>query len=474
MWHVTRFAAKKQKETVGVVFVSVFLRCGRSIAGFSTVLLFVAALGSEAKSQTLLRGPGAAALDPLFEEVLEQPNNVEVNLAFARRAIELEDFEAAVSAMERMLIGRAGLPLIRLELGMLYLRLEAPELAEAYFLQVLESNEIDDDARQRAEVLLAETRDANARGSFAFTVSLGAKHQSNAVARPVIADLEDQITLEQDFNNGVPRTQLENADAPDSDVGTNASIGISYSRELDGLTERRFNASLNHYGSFQQGEGLDVLDVSVTSLRMGFVLPVARQGKAPMSFDPFISANSVNTDAVNGFSSTIMAGLSFNTKLRRNRPFAVAIEAGSKTHKQDDVADKKDATLINGSLTFGHAHRNGDYTSLLVRGSRVEAETDFESSGGGMINLSHSFRLFGRGLSASVGVSQTVRDEVSATALLPYRRRDTDVTASLATSWRIFGFSASLSANYIDRDSNIPQEIYDDLAATLNFSRSFQ
>ena len=70
-------------------------------------------------------------------------------MAFARRAIELEDFEAAVSAMERMLIGRAGLPLIRLELGMLYLRLEAPELAEAYFLQVLESNEIDDDARQR-------------------------------------------------------------------------------------------------------------------------------------------------------------------------------------------------------------------------------------------------------------------------------------------------------------------------------------
>ena len=450
------------------------MRSGRLVACLSTVVFLGVSVGTQAHAQTLLRGPGAAALDPLFEKVLEKPNNVELNLAFARRAIELEDFEAAVSAMERMLIGRAGLPLIRLELGMLYLRLEAPELAEAYFLQVLESNEIDDEARNRAQLLLAETREANARGSFAFTISLGAKHQSNAVARPVIEDLEDQITLEQDFNNGVPRTQLESADAPDSDIGTNASIGVSYSRELDGLTERRFNASLNHYGSFQQGDGLDVLDVSVTSLRMGFILPVARRGKAPVSFDPYISANSVNTATVNGFSSTIMAGLSFNTKLRRNRPFAVAIEAGSKTHKQEDVADKKDATLVNGSFTFGHAHQGGNYTSLLLRGSRIEAETDFESSDGGMINLSHSFRLFGRGLSASIGVTQTVRDGVSATALLPYRRRDTDMTASLSTSWRLFGFSASLSANYIDRDSNIPQEIYDDLAATLNFSRSFQ
>ena len=57
-----------------------------------------------------------------------------------------------------------------------------------------------------------------------------------------------------------------------------------------------------------------------------------------------------------------------------------------------------------------------------------------------MINLSHSFRLFGRGLSASVGVSQTVRDGIRRRPVLPYRRRDTDVTASLSTSWVFFGF----------------------------------
>ena len=78
-------------------------------------------------AQTLVRGPGSAALDLMFREVLAAPNDIELNLAFARKAIELEDFEAAVATLERLLIGRADLPLIRLELGMLYLRLEAPE-----------------------------------------------------------------------------------------------------------------------------------------------------------------------------------------------------------------------------------------------------------------------------------------------------------------------------------------------------------
>lgn len=77
-------------------------------------------------AQTLLCGPAATALDPMFHDVLQAPNDIELNLGFARKAIELEDFEAAVATMERLLMGRIDLPLIRLELGMLYLRLEAP------------------------------------------------------------------------------------------------------------------------------------------------------------------------------------------------------------------------------------------------------------------------------------------------------------------------------------------------------------
>jgi tetratricopeptide (TPR) repeat protein len=262
----------------------------------STVVLRRAVLGLyciifsslPANAQTLLRGPGAAALDPLFRQVLQKPNEVELNLAFARRAIELEDFEAAVATLERLLIGRSGLPLLRLELGMLYLRLEAPELAEAYLLQVLEAKDIDATARQRAEILLSETRKANAKGSFAMSVSLGTKHASNAVARPRLSNLIAYNDLQQEADPTIADLELDSAqtDKPDSDTASTGSISVSYSRELDGLTERRFNASLNQYSSRQNDSDLSTLDIDVTSLRMGLTLPLARSGKSPLTLSP--------------------------------------------------------------------------------------------------------------------------------------------------------------------------------------------
>lgn len=447
----------------------------RKLPEAASFLLIFFLISPSAQAQTLLRGPGSAALDPMFQDVLKKPSDVELNLAFARRAIELEDFEAGVATLERLLIGRSGLPLIRLELGMLYLRLEAPELAEAYFLQVLETPDLDDEARQRAEILLAETRAANARGSFGLSASLGIKHQSNAVARAVLEDVQEQIDLEKLFND-IPQTSVE---TPDSDVGVNASLGVSYSRELDGLTERRFTASLNHYGSFQQGEdsagrGLDRLDVSVTSLRLGWNLPAQGADGTAYSIDPFFTANMVNTDTINNYSSTYTAGLIYSTQLGPRTPVSYGFDVGSKVHGQDNVADEKDAALANISMTLGRAHISGNYTSLALRASRVDAEVDYESSNGGSVTLTHSFQLLGLGLNASLGYSETTRDDIIDPEVLPIRRRDMDASASLSTGFQIFGITTSLSASYIDRDSTLPNEKYDDLAGSLTFSRSFQ
>lgn len=446
------------------------------IAAFLSFCIFI--IAPHAQAQTLLRGPGSAALDLMFQEVLKKPADVEVNLAFARRAIELEDFEAAVATMERLLIGRTGLPLIRLELGMLYLRLDAPELAEAYFLQVLDSEEIDDEARQRAQILLEETRAANARGSFGMSVSFGIKHQSNAVARPVFEDFEEQLDLEREFNGGQVFTPNS---TPDSDLGTNASLGISYSRELDGLTDRRFNASLNHYGSFQLGketedgtQGLDRLDVSVTSLRLGWSLPYQAEGGGNGNLSPFFSANNVNTDSEANFSNTVTLGLSHSLQLGARTSFSYSLDIGSKMHGQDSVADQKDATLSNLSVNFGRTHTNGNYTSLALRGGRIEAETDYESVTSGGLTLSHSFSVFGLGLNLAVGWTQSTRDDLAEEAPLPIRRRDDDYSASLSTGFQFLGITAGLAVNYIDRDSTLPAEKYDDLAGSLTFSRSFQ
>lgn len=436
-------------------------------------------LSSAAQAQTLLRGPGAAALDPMFRDVLQKPGEVDLNLAFARRAIELEDFEAAVATLERLLIGRSGLPLIRLELGMLYLRLEAPELAEAYFLQVLDDKTIAADVRARAEILLVSTREANARGSFAMSLSLGMKHQSNAVTKPELDDVIAQNTLRREIRPSWPNlSELDYPGlTPDSDVSQNGSLSISYSRELDGLTDRRFNASLNHYGSLQGSEGLKALDISVTSLRLGFDLPLSRGGRTPLSLNPYFSASVLNTDAVDNYAVTMAGGMSVNGYLGQRNPLALAFEYGEKTHEEARDADK-DGARYNVSLSLGHIHSSGGYSSVSLKLDRAEADNDYEAATGGALNLSHSTSLWGFRLGGSLGYRENERDGVQSGGFAPIPqdiiRHDKDATAGLSLGRSIFGVGIDLSLNYTHRESNFPEAQYEDLTGSLNFSRSFQ
>ena len=447
------------------------------IIGLTIVSSLVLSTGGEA--QTLLRGPGAAALDPLFRDVLEKPSEVDLNLAFARRAIELEDFEAAVATLERLLIGRSGLPLIRLELGMLYLRLEAPELAEAYFLQVLDDDSISKKVRQRAEVLLASTRKANARGSFAMSVSLGMKHQSNAVTKPELEDVLAQNSLRQSISPRWP--DLREIDypnlTPDSDINQNGSLSISYSRELDGLTERRFNASLNHYASMQDSETLQALDISVTSLRLGFDLPLSRSSsRTPLSINPYLSANVLNTDAVDAYAVTVAGGMSVNGYLRRRNPLALAFEYGEKTHEETRDTDK-DGARYNVSVSLGHIHSSGGYSSLSVKYDRAEADNEYEASTGTALTLSHSTSLWGFRLGGNLGYRENERDGVQSGAAPvdpDIIRLDKDASAGLSFGRTVFGINIDLSVNYTHRESNIPEAQYEDITGSLNFSRSFQ
>tara|TARA_B110000971_G_scaffold218036_1_gene256059 strand:+ start:1937 stop:3340 length:1404 start_codon:yes stop_codon:yes gene_type:complete len=455
------------------VFISVD---GRRVLAGVIIIANLSLIAGPANAQTLLRGPGAAALDPMFRKVLQNPSEVDLNLAFARRAIELEDFEAAVATLERLLIGRSGLPLIRLELGMLYLRLKAPELAEAYLLQVLEATGVDPKARERAEILLEQTRKANAKGSFAMSLSLGTKHASNAVTRPTLANLIAYNDLQQEANPAIPDLELDTAetDKPDSGAATTGSISVSYSRELDGLTERRFNASLNQYTSQQNDKELASLDIEVTSLRMGVTLPLARNGKPPLTLSPYISANSLNTSTVDAYAVTGAVGMSVNGYAGARNPIAVSFELADKTHELA-IDAPKDGGRYNIGVTLGHIHSHGGYTSLAFKIDETDAGTDYESSTGAVLNASYSQTWRGTRFGAGLGYKENKEGGIRpANPVIEKIRRDKDLTASLSLQRSFFGISADFAVNYIDRDSNIPKSRYDDLTGSLTFSRSFQ
>ena len=76
----------------------------------------------------------------IFDELLDDPTNMDNLFQYANLSILLGDLEAAVGVFEQMLIYDDELPRIRLELGVLYYRLGAFTTAKVYLESVKRYN----------------------------------------------------------------------------------------------------------------------------------------------------------------------------------------------------------------------------------------------------------------------------------------------------------------------------------------------
>jgi tetratricopeptide (TPR) repeat protein len=91
-----------------------------------------------------------------FQEMLKDPGNLEVVMAYAQAATKAGDYEGAVSAYEGMLIADSNLPRVRLELGILYYRLKSYDTSRTYLESALASPALPADVRKPTELLLAK------------------------------------------------------------------------------------------------------------------------------------------------------------------------------------------------------------------------------------------------------------------------------------------------------------------------------
>ncbi len=74
-----------------------------------------------------------AQKEALFQRSLRDPANLDTVFAYADVSAKLGDNEAAVSALERMLLFNPNLPRVQLELGALYFRMGSYDSARTYF-----------------------------------------------------------------------------------------------------------------------------------------------------------------------------------------------------------------------------------------------------------------------------------------------------------------------------------------------------
>ena len=107
-----------------------------------------------------------AQYEKAFEEVFKDPGNLDKSFRFAELAIKIGNYEAAISALERMLLVNPNLPRVRLELGVLYFRLGSFRTARSYLQRVKRAPDVPAEVAARVDHFLAEVERRLKRHAF--------------------------------------------------------------------------------------------------------------------------------------------------------------------------------------------------------------------------------------------------------------------------------------------------------------------
>ena len=141
-----------------------------------------------------------AQKEALFQQMLRNPANLDVTFSYADVSARLGDYEAAVSALERMLLFNPNLPRVQLELGALYFRMGSFDLARDYFERAA-ANKPPPEVRARIEEYLAQIEKAQSRHHLSGYVFLGGQYQTdaNVAGSPFILSPIGPVLLNNQF-----------------------------------------------------------------------------------------------------------------------------------------------------------------------------------------------------------------------------------------------------------------------------------
>lgn len=116
----------------------------------------------------------------LLQEMLARPNDLDLAFEYANLSSQAGDYEGAISTMERMLIYAPNTPRIQFELGMLYYRLGAYDVARSYFEQVLVNPSVPNDVAEQVRLYLQQLALAADPPPFSATIFSAIRWESNA------------------------------------------------------------------------------------------------------------------------------------------------------------------------------------------------------------------------------------------------------------------------------------------------------
>ncbi len=312
---------------------------------FFVILILIATPSAPAHAQRMDADDAALAeaYDKAFQELFEDPSDLDKSFRFAELAVRRGNFEGAISALERMLLLNPDLPRVRLELGVLYYRLGSFQLARSYLTRVQTAENVPDEVLSRVAVFLAQIESNLKRNKFSGSIFVGVRRQTNANAGPstssvlasgLLATLGDQFTQKVDSNG----------------FGT---INVRHTFDLLNQRGDVWESGATVFASEQRRQ--KQLDLVFLEVNTGPRLTIFNDAFDGASIRPFVTANAVylqDSHYMDGYGAGLNTVLPINERAR----FTLKLDGKRKIfHNDSDHPTATGQTGWEGNLSLGTA-----------------------------------------------------------------------------------------------------------------------
>ncbi len=307
-------------------------------------------------------------------EVLRDPDNLALNVAYARTQLARGDLKGASATLERILLLAPEQPQVRLLHGLVLYRLREYGGAERELAAAL-AGKLPPEQRRQAEQALEAIAEAQRRTRFTLTLAGGLRYDDNRTQEPL----------------GGTRLFLDFPVQADPERGDSAIVTLARARvahELGSQAGHVFFAEASYYGADQLHE--NDLDLEVVGAEAGLSL----------YFGPFTLTPSVGADLVRLADQNYVSALGAEVRLAWQalpdlEPF---VEAALDDENFDDVRaapSGEDRTGLRKRLSAGLRWQALPRVSFELSGSRTtkEARRDYEGYHAHALRLSPTLVL---------------------------------------------------------------------------------
>ena len=396
-----------------------------------------------------------AAYEAAFQETLRKPGDPGVLLRYADLAVQVGDLEAAISALERLLLIDGDQPKVKLELGVLYFRLGSYEAARTYLESARQSGRATAETRERADEYLREVDSKVSRSQFSGDVMVGLGYSTNANSGPgaaagafgATAVTNPNISQRPDFNVIGAATLRHRYDLHRQDNGALES-------ELQFYTSRQFQVAEANvvYLDFTTGP-------RTSPFETGFF--------EDLTWRPFLTARYVNVQDATSYWAW-GAGLEFGAPLGpqiastlsmfgRRREFVNSVNAPTNNQSSGDegVVSLEFRVELTSYMTMT---LNGAFTRFVAM-TPAQSYGEIVLGGAMEVRFKDPLSTNGRDWSATANIG---------TAAAVYDQPDPSVSSTTVRSQNDVNFGLILAIPLDDRISLIGQANYFRRSASLS------